>query len=76
MMTYRQKQEELRLKSLKIIEDSLNSESPFERFIHAIYFMNAMPNDALDEPIPQFTGVAQDDERGAEVLIDAEDKKP
>lgn len=53
MKTYRQKIEELRLKSLRIIEDGLNDESPTMAFTNAVLFMSFNQADVLDSTIPE-----------------------
>lgn len=53
MKTYRQKIEELRLKSLRIIENGLNSEEPVTQFINAVQFLAYNLGSVLDETIPE-----------------------
>lgn len=53
MPTYRQKIEELRLKSLRIIEKGLSDESSPAAFTNAVLFMNFNTSDVLDKEITE-----------------------
>ena len=70
MKTYQQKLDELRLKDLREIETGLNHEETTTRFINSIFFFNFVSPETLKDIVPISSGKADDNETGAEILVD------
>ncbi len=65
MKTYRQKLEELRLKSLQIVEDGLSDDDP-SQFSNAALFIAFAPADVLDQELPDVLDAEEIEEKEKE----------
>lgn len=65
MKTYAKKLEEMRLKSLKIIEDGLNDESPTTAFSNAVLLMAFTASDVLEKELPDVLDAEEIEEKEA-----------